>query len=228
MNFERLAISVYDFLGYLLPGYVVLIACSLIESTFFGTWFLSLAFLTTHAVAFATIAYFMGHVAHAIASAMTTSKRWKPIIQARTERLADPTRAVVRAELDRTYGTDIQAKTLNNLDTYSLADAYIVATGGSSERDMLIAREGFFKQSVTAFAVMSAVSMSSLFKGGLIIQTQPGRVYSLGAAMSIAAVFSAVVVTILFRSRFGFFHRVKINNTLRHFLAIRAKEHRDR
>ena len=43
MNIDKLAISVYDFLGYLLPGYVVLIACS------------SLSLIESNALAFAVV-----------------------------------------------------------------------------------------------------------------------------------------------------------------------------
>jgi hypothetical protein len=50
VSLDKLTIGVYDLLEYLLPGYVVLIAYSLVESTFVGTWFLSLGLLSTHAV----------------------------------------------------------------------------------------------------------------------------------------------------------------------------------
>ena len=56
----EIAITLYDLFGYLLPGYVVLFAASLIEATFVGTWFLSLSLLRDQAPAFAVVAYFMG------------------------------------------------------------------------------------------------------------------------------------------------------------------------
>jgi hypothetical protein len=166
----------------------------------------------------------MGHVLHAIAASLTRSKRLRPIIQGSTARLADPTLAVVKTELDATYGEEIDARARNNLEIYLLADAYVLASGGSSDRDMLIARGGFFKQSLAAFALMSVAAIAGVLRGGLLVQTQPGRVYPLGFWVSLAVAVAAVVVVELFRSRFGFYHRVKIDNTLRHFLALRAKE----
>ena len=226
MNIDKLAISVYDFLGYLLPGYVVLIACSLFESTFIGTWFLSLSLITGNALAFAAVAYFMGHVAHATAAALTQSKRLRSVIQAPTERLTDPVATVVKRELEAAYGDSIDAKSRSNLDVYLLADAYVLASGGGVERDMLIAREGFFKQSVAAFALMIITLIAADLRGGVLIQTRPGAAYAFGFWASVLFTAVAVGITALFRLRFGFYHRIKINNTLRLFLALRAKEKR--
>lgn len=224
MNIDKLAISVYDFLGYLLPGYVVLIACSFFESTFIGTWFLSLSLIAGNALAFAAVAYFMGHVAHAIAAALTQSKLLRSVIQAPTERLTDPVATVVKRELDAAYGDSIDAKSRSNLDVYLLADAYVLASGGGVERDMLIAREGFFKQSVAAFALMTVTLIAADLRGGVLMQTRPGAVYAFGLGPSLLFTAVALGILALFRLRFGFYHRIKINNTLRLFLALRAKE----
>ena len=224
MNLDKLAISVYDFLGYLLPGYVVLIACSLLESTFSGTWFLSLSLIAGNALAFAVVAYLMGHVVHAIAAALTQSKRLRSMIQGSSERLTDPVASVVKSELDAAYGDGIDAKGRSNLDVYLLADAYVLASGGGVERDILIAREGFFKQSVAAFALMTVLLIAADLGGGVLVQTRPGGLYPLGFWASLVLTAVAVGITALFRLRFGFYHRIKINNTLRLFLALRAKK----
>jgi hypothetical protein len=222
MSIDKLAIGVYDFLGYLLPGYVVLIACSIIESTFIGTWFLSLEFIVRSPIAFAAVAYFMGHVAHAVAAGMT--KRARRLIQAPTRRLSEPTLSIVKQELNATYGDAIDGANRTNLDVYMLADAYVLASGGGVERDILIAREGFFKQSVAAFALAALVLVIADFRGGVLVQTRPGDVYALGFWPSVLATLSVAGITALFRLRFGFYHRIKIDNTLRLFLALRAKE----
>jgi hypothetical protein len=224
MSIDKLAIGVYDFLGYLLPGYVVLVACSIIESTFVRTWFLSLEFIVKSPIAFAAIAYFMGHVAHAVASGIT--KRAKRLIQAPTKRLAEPIASVVKSELDATYGEAIHAANLSKLDVYMLADAYVLASGGGAERDMLIAREGFFKQSVAAFALVTLVLLAADARGGVLVQTRPGVVYGLGFLPSVLVTVFVIAIAALFRLRFGFYHRIKIDNTLRLFLALRAKERR--
>ncbi len=224
MSIDKLAISVYDFLGYLLPGYVLLIACSLVESTFVGTWFLSLSLIGTNALAFAAVAYILGHVAHAIVGSLMPSKRWRSIVMAPRERLAGPVASLVHQELDATYGERFDSKSRIPLDVYLLADAYVVASGGSVERDMLVAREGFFKQSVVAFMMTAAVLVAADLYGGLVVQTRPGAFYPLGPFPSLALTVAVVTTAALFRLRFGFYHRIKINNTLRLFLALRVKE----
>ncbi len=226
MNFEKLTISVYDFLGYLLPGYVALIACSLVESTLIGTWFLSLSFIDEHALVFAAVAYFMGHVVHAIASWLTESKLFRFLVQSPRPRLTDPLNSLVRTELDRSYGDTVDAKNRTGLEIYLLADAYVVASGGATERDMLIAREGFYKQSVAAFALMALVLVACDVRGGVLVQTQPGHVYPLTFWPSAFLTAVAAGILGLFRLRFGFYHRIKINNTLLLFAALRSKERR--
>jgi hypothetical protein len=223
MNLDKLAISIYDFLGYLLPGYVVLIVCSLVESTFVGSWYLSLSVLTRNAVVFAAVSYFLGHIAQGIASTLTKSKRFRTLIQAPFDRLADPIAGAVRDELNAAYGDRIDAKSRDNLDTYLLADAYILAAGGNVEREMLIAREGFFKQSVAALALMTFTLGVAAVRGGLQIQTAPGSIHAVAFWPTILLTVASLAVTLLFRLRFGFYHRVKINNTLRLFLALRVR-----
>lgn len=222
MNLDKLAIGLYDFLGYLLPGYVVLIACSIAEATFVGTWFLSFDLIVKNPIAFAAIAYFMGHVAHAVAAGVTKRARW--LIQAATKRLAEPIASVVKSELNATYGEAIDAANCSKLDVYLLADAYVLASGGGAERDMLIAREGFFKQSVAAFALVTIVLVATDVRGGVLVQTRPGALYPLGLCPSLLMTVIVFGITALFRLRFGFYHRIKIDNTLRLFLALRAKE----
>jgi hypothetical protein len=87
VDLSKIAVTLYDVFGYLLPGYVLLFACSVFEATFLGTWFLSLSFLTAHALPFAVAAYFLGQVGHAIASWCTEHPKLRRIVQAPRERL---------------------------------------------------------------------------------------------------------------------------------------------
>src|SRR5687767_9125405 len=100
MDLSKIAVTVYDVFGYLLPGYVVLFALSLAEATFTGTWFLSLSLFSAHALPFAVAAYLCGQASHAVASLLTESKRCRTWIQAPRERLGATLYATVRAEVD--------------------------------------------------------------------------------------------------------------------------------
>ena len=119
--------------GYLIPGYVVLFALSLAESTFTGTWFLSLLLLSSQPLTFAVAAYLCGQACHAVASLLTESKECGRWIQAPRERLGDRLYATARGEVDAVCGGSINtAATKDTLEPYLLTDAYVVAAGAVS------------------------------------------------------------------------------------------------
>jgi hypothetical protein len=226
VDLNKIAVTLYDVFGYLLPGYVVLLAGSLVESTFFGTWFLSLSLFGGHPVPFAIAAYFMGQVSHAIASWLTESKRLRTVIQAPRERLAPPLYSAVRAELEAAFGPRVDLdRSTGALEPFLLADAYLTAVGAGAERDLLSAREGFFKQSVVAFAVLALVLLgAAVAAGGATVQSRPGVLTGLRFWPTLLSALLVASVAALFRLRFGFYHRVKMNNTMLLFLAHRSKE----
>jgi hypothetical protein len=227
VDLNKIAVTLYDVFGYLLPGYVVLLACSIVEATFIGTWFLSLSLFGSHALPFAVAAYFMGQISHAIASSLTEAKKLRPLIQAPRERLSAPLYAAVRAELDAAYGAGIElSRGTTTLEPYLLADAYLTVAGAGAERDLLMAREGFFKQSVVAFAILTLVLVAATVTGGAEIQSRPGLLNAVSLWPSFLAALLVGLVTAMFRLRFGFYHRIKMNNTMLLFLAHRAKERR--
>lgn len=224
MDLSKIAVTLYDVFGYLLPGYVILLACSVIEATFLGSWFLSLSLFSAHAIPFAIAAYFMGQVGHAIASWCTESKKLRRIIQAPRERLTPTLYAAVRAELETTYGRGLRiTQDAGTLEPYLLADAYLAAAGASADRDLMIAREGFFKQSVVAFAALASTLVAALVAGGARIQSRPGALTEIGLWPTLLLAVVTIAVSAAFRLRFGFYHRIKMNNTMLLFLAHRAK-----
>lgn len=226
MNFDKLAITLYDVFGYLLPGYVVLFAVSLVEATFVGTWFLSLVLIRSHALAFAVVAYFLGQACHAIASWLTEHRRLRAVVQASRERLSPAMFGAVRAELEAAYGLSTRIAE-DTLESYLLADAYVIAAGAGTERDVVTAREGFFKQSIVAFMLLAIALMAAVIGGGARFQTQPGMISLLPFWPTVAFAVATVAIGLLFRMRFGFYHRIKINNTMLLFLALRARERKE-
>ena len=227
MDLSKIVVTVYDVFGYLLPGYIVLFALSLAESTFTSTWFLSLSLFSVHALPFAVAAYLSGQASHAVASLLTESKRCRTWIQAPRERLGAPLYATVRAEVDAAYGRSVKTTgAADTLEPYLLADAYVVAAGAGVERDLLTAREGFFKQAIVAFVALAVVLVLCLLAGGAVVQTRPGLLTPLGFWPTLTLTALTIGVCALFRLRFGFYHRIKMNNTMLLFLALRARERR--
>ncbi len=225
MDLNKVAVTLYDVFGYLLPGYVALLALSIIESTFVGTWLLSLSLLSAHALPFAVVAYFLGQLSHAVAAAVTESRRHRALIQAPRGRLSPKLSHAVRSELARAYGSadDFLADD-DRLEAYLLADAYVSAAGSGADRDVLVAREGFFKQSIVAFVLVAAVLTAGAVAGGIRLQPRPGAMISIPVSWTAGTALSTFGAVYLLRLRFGFYHRIKLNNTLLLFLAIRARE----
>jgi hypothetical protein len=227
VDLSKIVITLYDVFGYLLPGYVVLFACSIVEATFVGTPFLSLSRLGSQPVQFGVVAYFLGHISHSIASWVASSKRGRAVLRTSPDRLNPALCAAARAEISVAYGIgDDDRESLSRLEAYLLADAYLVAAGASAERDLLVAREGFFKQSVVAFAVLGLACAITALAGGVVIQTRPSVLTPMSFWTTCLATCAAASTAALFRLRFGFFHRIKVDNTMLLFLAHRVRERR--
>jgi hypothetical protein len=106
---------------------------------------------------------------------------------------------------------------------FLLADSYIVAAGGSAERDIMMAREGFFKTSAVAFMLLGGVIFSGLFIP-LKIQLQPAAYVTFTWGKALALDLTVVVLAVLFIRRYVFFNCVKTNNILLTFLALRQRD----
>jgi hypothetical protein len=223
MSLDKMSLTVYDFLGYLLPGYVLVFGCSLLESTFLDSDLFCLSRLTDALLLFTILAYFLGHAGHRIGSLL---KDWRySWFRDQNLRLSAPVFERVRKVVKDAYGIklDEEAK-LDTLETYLLADSYVVASGGSTERDVLMAREGFSKASMVAFGFLSLILFSSLIVGGTKVQTQSGTFTHLTWITTTVLAMAMLCLTLLFRRAFIFYNRIKINNTLLTFLALREKD----
>jgi hypothetical protein len=87
---------------------------------------------------------------------------------------------------------------------------------------MLTAREGFFKSSMIAFAVLAITLSSTLFSGLARVQTQPQN-FIVATRLNVVLLTALfIALTWLFRQRFIFFNRAKNNNALLTFLALRS------
>lgn len=228
MSLDRISLTLYDFLGYLLPGFVVLIGCSLAESTFTGSALFSLSRFGEDLLLYIILAYFFGSATHRIASLLKDWQyRW--FAASKSLHLSAPVFERVREVAKDAYGVRTgEEEELDTLEVFRLADNYVVASGGSVERDVLMAREGFCKASMVAFGFLSLVLLSAVPVGGLIVQSQPNTfTYS---TWYVTAALAAVTLSLafLFRSGFIFYNRIKINTVHLTFLALREKDHLNR
>lgn len=245
---DKLSLTLFDILGYLLPGFVVLFSLSLLEGTYSEkSSLLSLASLGRNIFIFSIAAYFLGHVCHILATKVKdtffriikptpdqgtdSSFRWRlkqavdNRLNSKEDRLSQPIYNRLRQVVQEAYQIPLgEGEKLSTLENYLLADSYILASGCEDERNSLMVREGFFKSSTTAFALLALTIWASLFVGGLRIQVDAGQIQGMGGGLTVFLAVVATMVFFLFRDRFNYYNRMKLNNTYLLFLAYREKD----
>lgn len=163
---DKISVTLYDLLGYILPGCILLLVLSVIEATFVGSHHLSLSAMTANPALSAVACYFLGAVAHSTGSIL---KDWRPSF------FSDKKSRLDQSILDRAkemakglYGFAGEGdRDLTTLEIYLLADSYVIASGKTVEREVLQAREGFYKASMVAMAALSiAFFFAAIFGGG--------------------------------------------------------------
>src|SRR4051812_34756124 len=141
MGLDKISVTLYDLLGYLLPGYILLLACSVAEASFWESSLFALSRISRNPVLCSIVAYFLGQISHAIGSWIKV-KRYKWFDGRGNYSLNPEIKKRVVETLEETYGLKLKDdQKLSKIDQYLLADNYIVAYGGSVERDILTARE---------------------------------------------------------------------------------------
>lgn len=223
MALDKIALTLYDLLGYLIPGYVWLLNASLLEANYGHSSLLSFAAITENTITFALVAYFLGHLSHAVGSLLRA--RWHTLFSDGTNRLCPAIQECVRQHLAGVYGIPKEAcDSFNNLDVYLLTDAYVMASGVDTDREVLMAREGFHNAAMVAFAGLSLTLVAILVLGDVQYQLAAGTKAGLGIGPTIALLVLAVSATLLFRQRFAFHARVKVNTSSLLFLAMHARD----
>ena len=213
MALEKVSLSIFDILSYLLPGYVVLFALSLVEATFFDSSLFALANLSDYWLISSIMAYFLGQICHRIASFL--SNRWPAWFDNRDQKLIGSIYYHIRNLMAEMHSIEFEeGERIRSLETFQLADSYIVASGKTAERDSLMAREGFHKTSMTAFAIVSLAVLASLFGGGVKLQLTSGNYLTLNLFISAIAFGFLLIATLVFWRGYAFFNRLKINNIL--------------
>lgn len=225
MGFDKISVTLYDLLGYLLPGFVFLLVCSLAEASWFGSSLLALSRFKSNPIAASIVAYFLGQAGHAASTWIIANtkirKSW--LGGKETYQLGTKIDQRLQQVIQETYSLEMGGEELAKSDVFLLADSYIVASGGSSERDIFMAREGFFKTSALAFAILGLVFLIGII-GKTKVQFQPCSFVLLTWVQTATLGVLALFLAFLFLRRYVFFNCVKNNNALVTFLALRHKD----
>lgn len=223
MSLDKISLTLYDFLGYLLPGYILVLGASIVESTFLDSDLLTLSRISDNPLPFVILAYLVGVASHSVGSIL---KAWKfQWFSGKPYYLSDAVFEQVRQTVKDTYNIQPEeGAKISTLETYLMADSYVLASGGCAERDVIMAREGFCKASMVATSFLSLVLIVSMFVSGASIQTLPGSYTNLNLAWTGLLAVTVLVMAFIFRWGMLFYNRVKINNAMLIFLALRAKD----
>jgi hypothetical protein len=222
MGLDKISVTLYDLLGYVLPGFLLLLACSIIEAAFGDSSLFAISEVRSNTVLALVTAYFLGQTSHALASRVSAKEKHR--LRNGSYQLGDSvTRRISETLIDTFKIEQDPNKPLSHSDMLLLADGYILASGGSVERDVLMAREGFFKSSAVAFALVGVVNLAVLLFSDFRLQTEPRKYVSLSYPGAVGLTVVMFLLSWIFLSRYRFFNCVKRNNILLTFLALRHK-----
>jgi hypothetical protein len=221
MTFDKISLTLFDVLSYLLPGYILLFSFSIIEATFFDTSLFSLSTLNANWLTSSIMAYFLGQISHRLGSLLKNRKnKW---FENRKQQLSRPLYYHARDLLSQMYDIKFEeGERLQSLETYMLAESYIIASGKTDERDSLIAREGFHKTSMSSFGIATALVFATLFVGGVNVQVTPGVYISMTRWETFGVVIVFAIFTAVFWQGYVFYNRLKINNILLLAMTLRS------
>lgn len=221
MSFDKISVTLYDLLGYLLPGFVLLLVCTIAEASFTGGSLFALSRIEQHPLISSIVAYFLGHASHGTGSLLIDKKhKW---FTYKGFKLSPAVMRRVSQTINEAYRLEMEGdEKLPSAEAYFLADSYIVAHGGSTERDILTAREGFYKATMIAFAMLCVTLLSTLV-AVTKIQIQPGVFTNMNQIGTILISAGVLLLAALFRQRYLFFNCIKKSNTMRTFLALQQK-----
>lgn len=216
---DKISVTLYDLLGYILPGCILLFTASLVEATFGGSRHLSLSAMTANLALSAVASYFLGAVAHSTGSIL--KDRFPNFFSDKKSRLDQSMLDRAREIAKGLYGfAGENERDLTTLEIYLLADSYVIASGKTVEREVLQAREGFYKASMVAMAALSMVFFFAAIFGGAVVQFGEKSVEELSRTSTLLLGLTGMILTLVFRRGFRFFNRVKINNTILLFMAL--------
>ena len=247
MSFDKISVTLYDILGYLLPGFVLLMGGVVAEATFVKTHLLTLAGINANPLPYIVFAYFLGQFCHATGAFLkewcrTRAKRCNSIIATlppqslyarilrRCKRVLEPYENGLNDELEKEVEIELcaaykvrpeQLEQNKGLTLYLLADHFVLALGGITEREIYQAREGFFKASTVAFLCLGVLFFASIFVGGAKVNHTKDLTETMTWSLSAWLCFFCVCASTISWRRHFFFSCLKKNHVKLLFLAIR-------
>lgn len=220
MNFGTLGLTLFDILGFIIPGSMVLFGLSVLEATFFKTGFIGLNNIGYNSLFFLIVSYLLGHLCHNLSALL---KIHSGLLRSKANRLDEVTMGIIQSRINEAYRLTPPKAKFSSLETFIYCDSFLVASGCTEERNSLVVREGFYKSSITAFGILALIFIATLFGGGISLQITAEEIQPLGYLFTALMILLSGALLVLFWNRFCFYNRLKINSIYLTFLAITAK-----
>jgi len=196
-------LTVYELLGYLLPGAALLCWTLLVPwqalTQAAGVWIHSPLFWPCLTV----LAYVAGHFVQAVANFLPTSSKHTTMADAR---LGRGTVACIESSLAEAT----EAKGIDETDAFDFCDAHVGRCGCFPERDLLTYREGFYRGMTTVSAVVLLQGWVAYLLGNRMVLN--GVELGLGHSALVWALL--VVFGLAFLRRYLRFRRYRIRGVL--------------
>jgi hypothetical protein len=223
--FKEIKLTIYDFLGYLLPGVPFLFTIIVLYWVLFFTREpLPLPSLTsTTWVLFLFLAYLFGHVVQAIGNLISKGiglTEGKVLSKSKNPILPEAVVKAARSAVSKTLAVD--SKHIENEDLYALCDTIVLQFGQTAEREILQYREGFYRGFSISMTFLALALIVRAFVPGSMVSIS-GKPYHL-----IALLLAFMIVVLLLSALFCFlrykrFFRFRIKSAIFACLVLQDK-----
>ena len=221
---KDIEVTLYDIFGYLLPGCVTLVALLIIVWTicYPGKAVPMRQPNTLICTVFLVLAYFAGHIVHAIADQLVKwfkQNHWQ--ILDRTDCLPDGVKDATKQKIVNDLKLPpTDPKELDSEWLFSITDTIIGQCGNTADREIFVTRVGFYRGSLVALVVLWIALLFRVFVPISYVATTNRVIAIPGLVFSLAAM--ALIIGIMFLyHRYRKFIKYRVRNVIVSFLAMK-------
>ena len=198
--------SLYDFFGYLLPGLVMTVGLGVIWWTVFGqsdVLFIDFFATAVGSTSLLLLAYFLGHVAHALGNALPfLHPTPEDEVLKADQKWSLPSSVLTAIDRSLARRFSLKVKDLTPRIKYSLMDEGRALLQREGDREVYVYREGFYRGMVVAVATLGVAIVARLFS------SRTGVSYGTGVA-SMTRVQATVGFLLVVASTIACFQRMR-------------------
>jgi hypothetical protein len=219
---DKIQLSLYELSGYLLPGSVATLA---IAVCYWAIWLPGVPFPVHEAhadvVGWAVIggvAYLLGHCLQSVGNMVINGVEKAALSKGGV--VPDPIIQRVQQRISSIVG--VKADELDPVALFRLADEISVQNGAMTDREIFVAREGFYKGCAIAFAFLCVGLLARALFGAAGIKLTD-YVYYISRTQLLLAAAGTAVAAGFFKRRARRFGAYRVSRAIYAFLAADSK-----